>query len=315
MEIRHLVYEGLNGLEMQDEAMRLVILPKWGGKIASLYDKRYNREWLHTNRSFSFRLPTYDANYIRDYDIGGFDECFPNVGAGSYPIWPWQGVMLPDHGEVWALPWDVAQDASGLTLGVEGVRLPYRMEKRLELRSDGLWMRYRVMNRSPFDMPVLWSSHPLVDVKAGMRLDVPASTVRIDSCNPRFSELTGLEAGQIVSWPQIRGLDLSVIPGPEAQMSAKLMARQLSEGRVAIVDPAEEASLTFRFNPKMVTHCGLWLNYCGWAGKPGAAPYYNVGFEPCIGVADRLDLAVQAGEAGLLPARGELSWHLHLLLS
>jgi galactose mutarotase-like enzyme len=294
--------------------MRIVVLPEWGGKIASLYDRRRKREWLHTNPNFRFRLPVYGSDYVGDYDIGGFDECFPNIGSGPYPVWPWQGIMLPDHGEVWALPWDVARDSAGLTLTVEGVRLPYRLEKRLELRSDGLWMGYRALNRSPFDMPVLWSSHPLVNVRAGMRLQVPAESVRVDSCNARFAELTGLEPGQIVSWPMIAGQDMRTIPGPEAETAAKLTARQLREGIVALVDPADEARLAFHFEPASVTHCGLWLNYGGWAGKPGAAPYYNIGLEPCIGVADRLDLALQAGEAGLLPARGELSWHLQLRL-
>ncbi len=292
--------------------MRLVILPEWGGKIVSIYDKHHDREWLHTNHNFLYRLPTYDSNYVRDFDIGGFDECFPNIGAGSFPGLPWQGVALPDHGEVWALPWDVDLDGDGLTLRVEGVRLPYTLEKRLELRSEGLWMHYQAINLSPFDMPVLWSSHPLMDVKPGMRLEVPASSVRIDSCSPRFSELTRVKTGQIASWPLVNGQDLSIIPGPEARISAKLIARELREGRVALVDPEEGASLTFRFNQSSVTHCGLWLNYCGWAGKPGAAPYYNIGFEPCIGGADRLDLAVQVGEAGLLPAKGELSWYLQL---
>jgi hypothetical protein len=71
---------------MQNETVLLVILPAWGGKIASLYDKSRSREWLHINRNFSFqRLPNCDANYVRDFDIGGFDECFPNIGAGPYP--------------------------------------------------------------------------------------------------------------------------------------------------------------------------------------------------------------------------------------
>ncbi|HLF75374.1 MAG TPA: DUF5107 domain-containing protein [Anaerolineales bacterium] len=104
MEVRHVVYEGLNALEMQNQSVRIVILPEWGGKIASLYDKRRGREWLNINRSFSFRLPTYDAIYVRDFDIGGFDECFPNIGAGPYPNWPWLGAMLPDHGEAGLLP-------------------------------------------------------------------------------------------------------------------------------------------------------------------------------------------------------------------
>ncbi len=110
-------------------------------------------------------------------------------------------------------------------------------------------------------------------------------------------------------------LDWSVVPGRDAEMSAKLIAHRLSEGRAAIVDPVDGASLAFLFDPRLVTHFGLWLNYRGWAGKPGAEPYYNIGVEPCIGVADRLDLALEAGEAGLLPARGELNWDLHLQVS
>lgn len=299
---------------MADEALRLVILPEWGGKIASLYDRRRGREWLHTNPNFRFRLPSYGGDYVGEYDIGGFDECFPNIGAGPYPAWPWQGTSLPDHGEVWALPWDVAQDSAGLTLSVEGVRLPYRLEKRLELQPQGLWMGYRAVNRSAFDMPVLWSSHPLLDIREGMRLEVPADSVRVDSCSARFSQLTGVQPGQVVAWPELEGLDLSAVPGPEAQMAAKLTARRLHTGRVALVDLADGAFFAFHFDPGSVTHCGLWLNYGGWAGKTGADPYFNFGLEPCIGGADQLELALQAGEAGLLPAQGELSWHLLLQL-
>ena len=315
MEIHPIRYEGLNAFELQDEAMRLVILPEWGGKIASLYDKRREREWLHLNRKFRFELPRYGADYVRDHDIGGFDECFPNIGPGQYPTWPWQGVALPDHGEVWALPWAAEMDSTGLTLGVDGVRLPYHLEKRIEVRADGLWMFYRLRNRSGFEMPFVWSSHPVLEVKPGMRLEVPTNTVRVDSCSPPFAEQMGLRAGQVFAWPRGAGLDLSVIPGPEADWSVKLTARQLTLGRVALVDPADGATLAFRFDAGQVTHCGLWLNYGGWADKPNADPYHNIGLEPCIGVADRLDLSLQAGEAGLLPAGGELSWHLQLILA
>jgi hypothetical protein len=161
----------------------------------------------------------------------------------------------------------------------------------------------------------LWSSHPLLDVKPGMRLEVPAASVRIDSCSPKFSEVTGLQAGNLAAWPCLGGLDLSLIPGPEAGFSVKLVARELREPRVSLVDLQDGAALTFGFEPASVTHCGLWLNYGGWAGKPGAQPYYNIGLEPCIGGADRLDVALAVGEAGRLPANGEMAWELHLELS
>jgi len=145
-------------------------------------------------------------------------------------------------------------------------------------------------------------------------LKVPANTIRVDSCNPLFSELIGVKRGEIISWPEYRDKDFIIVPGAEAQISAKLVARDLSKGDVSLTDPQEGRSLTFHFDPDVVTHCGLLLNYCGWAGKPGAEPYYNIGFEPCIGVADRLDVALNLGETGLLAARDELAWYLHISL-
>jgi galactose mutarotase-like enzyme len=315
MEIEAITYQGLQALALFDEKLRAVVIPAWGGKIASLYDRQRQREWLHTNPHFKYELPSYDGDYVGMFDVGGFDECFPNVGAGQYPAWPWQAVSLPDHGEVWALPWSARQEDGSLTLAVYGVRLPYRLEKRLSLADGCLRLAYRVENPTPFALPFVWSSHPLLDVQPGMRLEVPARSARVDGCSARFAELTEVEPGEIVPWPQIGGLDLSIIPGAEASMAVKLVARELGEGRAALVDPLAGARFEFRFDPALVPQIGLWLNYGGWSGKAGAPPYYNIGFEPCIGGRDRLDLAMEADEYGLLPPESPLNWWLEIRLS
>ena len=49
MIITHTDYEGLAAIVMEDERLRAVVIPGWGGKIASLYDLRHDREWLHRN--------------------------------------------------------------------------------------------------------------------------------------------------------------------------------------------------------------------------------------------------------------------------
>lgn len=315
MEITKITYQNLDALELIDEKLRVVVIPQWGGKIASLYDRQRGREWLYTNPHFAFELPAYDADYVGKYDIGGFDECFPNIGAGRFPTWPWQEAGLPDHGEVWALPWQVHEEQGALQLSVHGVRLPYRLEKRLALADGRLRLDYRAVNPTPFEMPFVWSSHPLLDVQPGMHLDVPARLARVDGGNAAFAAQTGVEPGEVVPWPVVGGIDLSTIPGPEAGMAVKLAARGLGEGRAALVDPQVGARFEFRFDPALVPNLGLWLNFGGWSGKPGVAPYYNIGFEPCIGGRDRLDLAVQAGEYGRLPAEGELTWWLEIELS
>ncbi len=54
---------------------------------------------------------------IGDYDIGGFDECLPTISACLYPEPPFAGVMMPDHGEVWALPWKYEIQGEELDFG------------------------------------------------------------------------------------------------------------------------------------------------------------------------------------------------------
>ncbi|MGD8997541.1 MAG: hypothetical protein PVH80_05485 [Anaerolineae bacterium] len=83
--------------------------------------------------------------------------------------------------------------------------------------------------------------------------------------------------------------DLSGVPEPGAGVAVKLFSPPLSEGWAELHDPADSASFRFEFDPHLVTHLGLWVNYGGWAGAADADPYFNLGLEPCIGAPDTLD--------------------------
>lgn len=309
MELEPLSYRGLDALRVRSGRIELVIIPAWGGKIASLVDLERQREWLHTNPHVPYRLPEYDANYVLDFDAGGFDECFPNIGSGFYPQAPWRGVEIPDHGEIWALPWTVTPTGDALEMSVHGVRLPYRFTRWLSFPEEGkLVLSYRLENPTPFAMPFVWSSHPIFEVTPGMRIDIPPGRMRVDNGRNNFPAATGCD----ISWPRHNGLDLDVLPPHEAGWAVKLFTRDLREGWVQLSDPAGGANLRMEFDPQRVTHVGLWMNYHGWAGIPGASKYYNLAIEPCIGVADRLDIAMQEDACGLLPAQGSLEWWLSL---
>lgn len=309
--IEALLYRGLEALLFQSARISTVIIPGWGGKIAILVDRRAGREWLHTNPLIPYRLPAYGADYTRDFDAGGFDECFPNIAPGRYPQPPWEGVSLPDHGEVWALPWQVEPSATALRLSVVGRQLPYRLEKRLSFPAeDCLRIDYRLENPSPYPLSFIWSSHPILAVTPGMRIALPAECLRVDGASERFLA----QAGQEIAWPMQAGHDLSSLPPREAGWAAKLYTRGLAGGWVALSDPASQAALRFEFDPNLVTHIGLWMNFGGWAGVPGAEPYYNLAIEPCIGVSDRLATAIQEGGYGVVPPQAGMEWWLAVRL-
>jgi galactose mutarotase-like enzyme len=310
-------FRGLRALRLVDDTVHLTVIPAWGGKIVEMVDRRRGREWLFENPAFSYercgaRLPAYGADYVGRFDVGGFDECFPTVGACLYPTAPWWGTELPDHGEVWSLPWETEEDGDVLRLTTHGVRLPYWLEKAIRLTGDGgIRFDYRASNPTPFPMPFLWSSHPLFAIRPGMRLELPATSMRVFSA-PSFPA----HHGDRIPWPRFDELDLGRVPRPDAGVAVKLFSPPLAEGWAELSDPLDGAAFCFEFDPQLVTHLGLWVNYGGWAGAPGADPYFNLGLEPSIGAPDTLDTAVHHWRAyGELPPHGSRSWWLQMTLS
>ena len=304
-------FKGIEALQLADDRLRLTVIPRWGGKVAELFDVRRQREWLFENPALFYRLPEYGADYGRDFDVGGFDECFPTIKPCPYPAKPWQGTPLPDHGEIWSIPWTATVEGEMLHLVTQGRRLPYRFEKSIRLLGDGAaCFRYRLVNLSRFPMPFIWSSHPMLAIRPGMQLTLPVESMRVFYA-PAFPA----QSGQVIAWPRFQDLDLSRVPEPGAGMAVKLFSPRLSEGWAALADPEDGANFRFEFDPAAVTHFGLWLNYGGWTGVPGTEPYFNLAPEPCIGGAGALDTAMEWQEYGLLPANGTQQWWLRVIVS
>ena len=91
---------------LNNNEIELAVVPELGAKIISLKNLRTGREWLW-HPSEGLKLFT---NQVRDdFSISplvGIDECFPTIEPCS-----WQGRELPDHGEIWSVPWQVDGEA------------------------------------------------------------------------------------------------------------------------------------------------------------------------------------------------------------
>ena len=302
--------DGQRALALEGEAVRLVVLPEVGAKIVSCVDRRTGHEYVWRNPDPAVRLvrPDYAGAFER-YDISGWDECFPGIGQCAYPEPPWQGVVVPDHGELWTLPWHAEPQPDGLRLWTHGVRFPYTFEKRLALAGDGFSALYRVHNAAPFPFKCFWSTHPLFAATPATRILLPAGVrVRVEvSFTGRLGPLLTEHP-----WPRAvdrrgREVDLSVM-GPEGQREAdKLFTTPLPQGWAALHDGASDQWLAFTFDPAQVPLAGFWGNRGGW---PAGRPCFNLALEPCSGCPDRLDIAVLRGEHQTVAPEGDLVWRL-----
>lgn len=297
-------WQGHEAWLLSDARLRAVVLPRHGGKIVSLVDARTDRDWLWRNPYLDLALPREEASYVREYDSGGFDECFPAVSAGPYPVAPWQDREILDHGALWSVGWDAWVEEDALVTVPRTQRFPVRFERRLSLREGRLRLDYRVSNPTAHAFPFIWSSHPLLALEEGMRIELPAG----HALEVYGSDRLGDRHAPVI-WPHVAGRDLSHVT--QAGYAAKLAGAAPRRGWVGLSHAGR--MLRLAYDPDRVTEIGLWLNMGGWTPFADRPAYFNLGLEPCIGWGDDLAYAHAQGLShGRLEPRGERRWHLEL---
>ncbi len=228
---------------LRNEDVELAVVPELGAKIISLKNLRTGREWLWhpTDGLQLFKNRAGDEFFTSP--LAGIDECLPTIEACT-----WQGRELPDHGEVWNLPWQVDERAWGNGILKTKVRLklsPFDFERTIELRGSNIFMDYCLHNLGADEENFVWAMHPLLRLETDDQLELPESTHRL---------LNG------EAW-----VDALTTEIPEKNCS-KIFARPVSEGRAAISNKSKGDRLEFSWDPAENNALGLWLTRGGWHG-------------------------------------------------
>ncbi|MFC5467232.1 hypothetical protein ACFPPD_00775 [Cohnella suwonensis] len=306
------VYEeqGYLGVLGENERLAVRIVPARGGKIVSLVDKRTEREWIHRTER-PWEPLRYGMNW-GEGDRGGWDEMFPTIDACPCPDEPWRDESFPDHGEVWCMPWRHAIEEDGLRLEVEGVRVPYRLSKKVYLDAAGLRIEYRLSNPTPHSFSYLWAAHPLLRVSPGMRLLTEPERGRIQVAYSHRNRLG--EPLTFASYPEASAadgksvVDLSVLESAESRAAEKYyFADPLREGYAAVADPDAHEALAFRFSPEDTPYLAIWAHYGGFDD-------YTFAVEPASGYMDSVQTAHRLGKAKRVEGGSENRWTLSVSL-
>ena len=301
-------------LEVESARHKLAILPELGAKVISLVDKQSGHEHLWRHPLRPFRRAAYADAYDR-YDLSGWDECFPTISEVVYPEEPWKGILVPDHGELWSLPWQWDYQDDTLRMWTQSVRFAYRFERTFRLSDAGpIVIDYRVSNPTPFPFKALWSMHPFLKVTPASRVLLPAGVrVRVElSHNERIGGFLSEHPWPVTQDRHGQAVDLSLMGTPDEPTLEKLFTTPLPAGWAALYDEEQEDFLAFTFDPQLTPFVGICQIRGGW--PPDAPDSRTTILEPCNGWPDRLDLAMTRAAGVVIPAEGERRWSVMLHL-
>ncbi len=298
---------------LQNEFLRLEVLPALGGKLSSLSLAGAGGELLQAPlKPYAARTP--DMPFDKG-DGSGWDECLPSIGPCTVPYGDGKTGRIEDHGDFWRLPFTVTE-ASGTTLQMraDGVSLPLAFKRNLKLEGPVLHLEYEVRNTGDARVPYGWSTHPLFAVEPGDRIHLPGSVKEVTA---QASANGRLRVGRH-SWPMTENaldgepLDLSVALDNHAGVGDKLVLPAPAEGWAALERKTLRTRLTLRFDPKEAPVLGLWICYGGWPSAPDAKKGYTVALEPCNLPVDSLTDSLAQGGGSFLEAGEARHWSLRL---
>jgi hypothetical protein len=296
-------------VKIENDAIRMEVWPQTGGKVSSVIDKADNFELLF---SYPAELPTssqYDVPYANTW-YAGWDECFPAVHPSKYSGHPYDGIAVPDHGELWGLPTTAVPTKDGITTVWHGLRFGYRLTRKLYLDGPAVVSEYTLVNLAPFEFRFVWAMHALMSMTSPVEIDL----ARGPGALFRFShDHNDKEIQQPFEWPVIApNEDASrptTLPKGRGWM---LVAADPIESEMVIRYPSRNGRtvrIGYGSEDELPAYWSVWLNTGGWNG------HRHFAIEPTSGRYAQIDRSIRDGSAGRIAPMGRRSWNVRWQLA
>jgi galactose mutarotase-like enzyme len=277
--------QGFDIFLLGNDGVEIAVVPELGARIISLRNLKTGREWLWRPAGGLKLFRNQPGDDFARSPLAGADECFPTIAPCR-----WQNRDLPDHGELWSAAWTFDAEAWRAGILRTQCRLnlsPFVFERSITLAENEVRLAYCLQNLSSSPERFLWAIHPLLRIKEGDHLELPAATRALFDAQAWIDDISSA--------------------APDGRC-AKVFASALTEGRARVVNQCGGDCLEFAWDAEQNNCLGLWLNRGGWHG------HHHLAVEPTNADSDDLASAAQAGRGGLVPARGSISWQLALRL-
>ena len=266
-----------------------------GARIGQLSYKGYD---LLTREPAAFKPPTEDYGEYELRPVYGYDDCLPSVSSCRYPGLDW---VVPDHGEVCWLPWEVREEPGRLLFFVKSEMLPLILQRELIFNEGSLTWSFEVHNRGSRILPIQHVIHPLMPLKDVVAIELPGYTTVFDEINQSNLEVT--TQGRLQDF-------LLELPEGTASM---LYLQDVSKGEIGI-EFVSGLRLEMLFPSHLFPTLGIWWNNSGYPNEEGIRRS-ECAFEPVPGSNSSLEDAHREGACIYLPPYEKVKWDIEWRIS
>jgi len=280
------VFKQCQGIKLENEVIRVVILPSMGGKVASMYRKDKNFELMFQNKKDIYIKPKmYDA--FSSYDVSGFDDAFPSIDTSIENIGG-KEVLYPDHGEIWSANFTYKIKGEKVQLMYESSIFQYSYRKTFSISGDFLIVEYQIFNSGREEFPSIWAMHCLIVCEEDMELNFPSGTKEIINV---FNQKFLGEVGRIHTYPKTRSCEGEVyelnkiLPAASNNMEKYYVKGTVTNGSCGVYYPSKDVNYRIYYDEKKLPYLGFWITEGGFRGD------YNCALEPTNGYYDSIDIA------------------------
>lgn len=326
-----ITYCGLQTIVLENEKLRVVVLPEKGGEIYSIQykpmdvDPLLHFRSLQSPRPFPETIPLSDGAFTDYYD-GGWQVMFPSGGGPNAAF----GMEMGRHGEAALLPWSwkiLRDDPEEVLIRfwAQMVRTPFSYERVMRLTADETQFHLdeKITNHGGEPLPFMWGHHPAFGaplLDGSCVVDVPAE--KIESIKQEVAE-SRVPVGTSHRWPVVPGrdsqpVDLRLIPANGGHTADMFFLSGLEEGWYALTNRQLGLGFALTWDLEVFPVLWVWQEFGGSKGHPWYANTYALGLEPCthyaLEGANGLEGVIESGEAKLLAPGESLSVALSVVL-
>ncbi len=282
-----------NCIVMENNNLVLKVIPNLGFKMASI--KYKNKEFLFQPSLLKYEIPKFMDNFSK-YDTSGLDEMIPTIDSCIY-----EDKFLPDHGDVWSLPWDINVQDEFIMGKVNLKSLPLSFEKRISFENENtIRMDYKVKNNSNEEQSYLWALHGLNNFNDDTEIILPK----------HINKVLDVIKNEIVE-DEIENLQkLKLLKLYEDKKSYKFyILNEIENGECGLLYKDCNLKYTIRFDKNINPYLGLWITKGGFKGE------YNCALEPSNGFYDSLIRAKSNNKYVKIMPLEEKMWTIYIEIS